>query len=130
MNGINKVIIVGNLGADPVVKEFDNGGMAAKFSVATTDSWTDKQTGEKHEATEWHRVDVHGGLAKIAKQYLKKGAKVYIEGKLRTRKYDDKNGVERYATEIMINGYNSALQMLDKNPNAPVDATNGENAPF
>jgi len=130
MKGINKVIIVGNLGANPVTKEFDNGGIAVKFSVATTDSWTDKKSDVKHEVTEWHNVDVHGGLAKIAKQYLKKGSKVYIEGKLRTRKYLNEDGIERYTTEIIVNGYNSALQMLDKNPNTPVEPSNGENPPF
>jgi single-strand DNA-binding protein len=130
MSGINKVTIIGNLGNDPETKVFSNGGMAVKFSVATSESWTDKQTGEKREVTEWHNIDVQNNLAKVAQQYLKKGSKVYLEGKLRTRKYTDKNGIERYTTDIILNGYNSVLQMLDRNPNAPVDATDGEKAPF
>jgi len=130
MSGINKVMIVGRLGGDPVTKQFDNGGMAVKFSVATSETWTDKKTGEKREVTEWHNIDIQNSLAKVAQQYLRKGSNVYLEGKLRTRKYTDKSGIERYRTEVILNGYNSALQMLDKNPNAPVDATNGENAPF
>ena len=123
MSGINKVTIVGNLGNDPETKEFSNGGMSVKFSVATSESWTDKNTGEKREVTEWHNIDVQNNLAKVAKQYLKKGSKVYLEGKLRTRKWTDKSGVERYTTDIILNGFNSVLQMLDRNPNATAPQT-------
>jgi single-strand DNA-binding protein len=129
MSGINKVTIVGRLGGDPVTKQFDNGGMAVKFSVATSETWTDKQTGEKRETTEWHNIDIQNNLAKVASQYLRKGSNVYLEGKLKTRKYTDKNGIERYVTEVILNGYNSALQMLDKNPNAST-ATTAEQPPF
>jgi len=130
MSGINKVTIVGNLGNNPEVKEFDNGGMSVKFSVATSESWTDKASGQKREVTEWHNIDVQNGLAKIAKQYLRKGSKVYLEGKLRTRKWTDKDGVDRYTTDIILNGFNSVLQMLDKNPNASAPQTEQEPQPF
>jgi single-strand DNA-binding protein len=129
MSGINKVTIVGRLGGDPVTKQFDNGGMAVKFSVATSEAWTDKQTGEKREVTEWHNIDIQNNLAKVASQYLRKGSNVYLEGKLKTRKYTDKNGIERYVTEVILNGYNSVLQMLDKNPNASATTT-AEQPPF
>jgi len=109
MRGINKVIIVGNLGADPETRQFPNGGSVTNISVATSEQWTDKQTGEKREATEWHRIVLFNRLGEIAAQYLRKGSKVYIEGSLRTRKWQDQNGQDRYITEIRAD----QLQMLD-----------------
>ena len=109
--GINKVIIVGNLGADPEVRHTGGGTAVCSFNVATSESWTDKQSGEKQERTEWHRVKMFGRLAEIAGEYLKKGRQVYIEGSLRTDKYTDKQGVERYSTDIIAN----EMQMLGGN---------------
>lgn len=106
--GINKVILVGNLGADPEVRYTASGTAITSLSVATSESWTDKQSGEKQERTEWHRVKLFGRLAEIAGEYLKKGRQIYIEGSLRTDKYTDKQGVERYSTDIVA----SEMQML------------------
>jgi len=114
MAGINKVILVGNLGAKPEVKYASNGNAISNLSVATSESWTDKSTGQKQERTEWHRVSLFGKLAEIAGQYLDKGSKVYVEGKLQTRKYTDKNGVERWTTDVVVSGFNGTLQMLDR----------------
>ena len=114
MAGINKVILVGNLGAKPEVKYATNGNAIANLSVATSDSWTDKNTGQKQERTEWHRVSLFGKLAEIAGQYLDKGSKVYVEGKLQTRKWQDQNGQDRYTTEVVVSGFNGTLQMLDR----------------
>ena len=107
--GINKVILVGNLGADPEVRYMPQGGAVANMTIATSESWTDKATNERKEQTEWHRVVIYQRLAEIAGEYLRKGSKVYIEGKLKTRKWTDKDGIERYTTEIVAN----ELQMLD-----------------
>lgn len=109
MRGVNKVILIGTLGADPEVKQFSNGGSIANISVATSEQWTDKQSGEKREATEWHRVSLANRLGEIAAQYLRKGSKVYIEGKLNTRKYQAQDGTDRYVTEIKA----FSMQMLD-----------------
>ena len=109
MRGVNKVIIIGNLGADPETRQFSNGGSVTNISVATSEQWTDKQTGEKREATEWHRISLFNRLGEIAAQYLRKGSKVYIEGSLRTRKWQDQNGQDRYTTEIRAD----QMQMLD-----------------
>lgn len=114
MRGVNKVIIVGNLGADPETRSFANGGMVCNISVATSEQWTDKQTGERREATEWHRIQFSNRLAEIAAQYLRKGSPVYVEGSLRTRKWQDQNGQDRYTTEIRAMN----MQMLGSNPNA------------
>ena len=114
MAGINKVILVGNLGAKPEVKYASNGNAISNLSVATSESWTDKSTGQKQERTEWHRVSLFGKLAEIAGQYLDKGSKVYVEGKLQTRKYTDKDGVERWTTDVVVSGFNGTLQMLDR----------------
>lgn len=111
MRGVNKVIIIGNLGADPEARQFNNGGSVTNISVATSEQWTDKQSGEKREATEWHRVSLFNRLGEIAAQYLRKGSKVYIEGSLRTRKYQAPDGSDRYATEIRAD----QMQMLDSN---------------
>ena len=100
MRGVNKTITIGTLGADPEVKQFSNGGSVTTISVATSEQWNDKQTGERCEATEWHRIQFNNKLAEIAAQYLRKGSQVYIEGKLKTRKYQDQNGQDRYVTEI------------------------------
>jgi single-strand DNA-binding protein len=114
MAGINKVILVGNLCAKPEVKYASNGNAISNLSVATSESWTDKSTGQKQERTEWHRVSLFGKLAEIAGQYLDKGSKVYVEGKLQTRKWQDQNGQDRYTTEVVVSGFNGTLQMLDR----------------
>jgi|TARA_B100001142_G_scaffold55766_1_gene54280 single-strand DNA-binding protein len=123
MAGINKVILVGNLGAKPEIKYASNGNAISNLSIATSESWTDKSTGQKQERTEWHRVSLFGKVAEIAGQYLDKGSKVYVEGKLQTRKWQDQNGQDRYTTEVVISGYSGTLQMLDRrddmNSNAP-----------
>lgn len=108
MASVNKVIIVGNLGRDPEMRTFPSGDQVANVTVATTDKWKDKQTGEMKEATEWHRVTFNGRLAEIAGQYLRKGSQVYVEGSLRTRKWTDQSGVEKYSTEIRAD----QMQML------------------
>lgn len=106
---VNKVIVIGNLGADPEVRYMPSGGAVTSISVATTESWRDKQSGENQERTEWHRIVMFNRLGEIAGEYLKKGSKVFIEGKLRTRKWQDKNGQDRYTTEIVAD----EMQMLD-----------------
>ncbi len=128
MAGINKVILVGNLGAKPEVKYAANGNAIANLSVATSESWTDKNTGQKQDKTEWHRVSLFGKLAEIAGQYLDKGSKVYVEGKLQTRKWQDKNGQDRYTTEIVVSGFNGTLQMLDRR-DGPTDGAPQQSAP-
>ena len=111
---VNKVILVGNLGADPEVKQFQNGGQVCNLRIATSDSWRDKATGERKEKTEWHAVAIFSeGLVKVAQSYLKKGSKVYLEGKLQTRKWQDKDGNDRYTTEIVLQGFDATLVMLD-----------------
>ena len=112
MSGVNKAIIVGNLGADPIVNYTADGRAIARLSVATSEVWNDRNTGEKQERTEWHRVSMFGKLAEIAKEYLHKGSQVYIEGKIQTRKWQDKEGQDRYTTEIVVQGYGGILQML------------------
>ncbi|MDC5274987.1 single-stranded DNA-binding protein [Acinetobacter baumannii] len=109
MRGVNKVILVGTLGRDPETKTFPNGGSLTQFSIATSEVWTDKNTGERKEQTEWHRIVLHNRLGDIAQQFLRKGSKVYIEGSLRTRQWTDQNGQERYTTEIR----GDQMQMLD-----------------
>jgi single-strand DNA-binding protein len=111
---VNKVILVGNLGADPEIRHTQDGRPIANLRVATSDSWRDKASGERREKTEWHRVVIFNeNLAKIAEQYLKKGAKVYLEGSLQTRKWEDQQGQERYTTEVVLQGFNAQLTMLD-----------------
>ncbi|MGY8681781.1 single-stranded DNA-binding protein [Bradyrhizobium sp. UFLA05-153] len=111
---INKVILVGNLGKDPEIRRTQDGRPIANLSVATSETWRDKATGERKEKTEWHRVVIFNeGLAKVAEQYLKKGAKVYVEGALQTRKWTDQSGAEKYSTEVVLQGFNSNLTMLD-----------------
>jgi len=111
---VNKVILVGNLGADPEIRRTQDGRPIANLSVATSETWRDKNTGERKEKTEWHRVVIFNeGLCKVAEQYLKKGSKVYIEGALQTRKWQDKDGKDKYSTEVVLQGFNSTLTMLD-----------------
>jgi single-strand DNA-binding protein len=111
---VNKVILIGNLGADPEVRRTQDGRPIVNLRVATSETWRDKNTGERKEKTEWHRVVIFSeGLCRIAEQYLKKGAKVYLEGQLQTRKWTDKDNIERYSTEVVLQGFNSALTMLD-----------------
>jgi single-strand DNA-binding protein len=111
---INKVILIGNLGADPEIRHTQDGRPIANLRVATSDSWRDKATGERRERTEWHRVVIFNeGLCRIAEQYLRKGSKVYLEGQLQTRKWEDQSGQERYTTEVVLQGFNSQLTMLD-----------------
>jgi len=122
MSGINKVILIGNLGAKPELKYSATNTAITNLSVATSESWTDKNTGQKQEKTEWHRVSVFGKLAEVVSNYCDKGSKVYIEGKLQTRKYQDKAGADRYTTEIIVSGFNSVIQMLDSvNKNTTTD---------
>lgn len=111
---VNKVIIVGNLGRDPEVRSFQNGGKVVNLNIATSETWRDKQSGERKERTEWHRVSIlNEPLAKIAEQYLKKGSKVYIEGQLETRKWQDQSGAEKYTTEVVLRPYRGELTLLD-----------------
>jgi single-strand DNA-binding protein len=111
---VNKVILIGNLGADPEIKRTQDGRPIANLRIATSDTWRDKATGERKEKTEWHRVVIFSeGLCKIAEQYLKKGSKVYIEGQLQTRKWTDQQGVEKYSTEVVLQNFNSTLTMLE-----------------
>jgi single-strand DNA-binding protein len=111
---VNKVILVGNLGADPEVRTLPSGGKVVNLSVATSDSWRDKNTGERREKTEWHRVVIFSeGLVRVAEQYLRKGSKVYLEGALQTRKWQDQSGQDKYSTEVVLQGFNSNLTMLD-----------------
>jgi single-strand DNA-binding protein len=111
---VNKVILIGNLGKDPEIRRTQDGRPIANLSVATSESWRDKNTGERREKTEWHRVVIFNeGLAKIAEQYLKKGSKVYLEGALQTRKWQDQSGQDRYSTEVVLQGFNAQLTMLD-----------------
>ncbi|WP_462157075.1 single-stranded DNA-binding protein [Pseudoalteromonas sp. GB56] len=110
--GINKVILVGNLGQDPEVRYMPNGNGVANISIATSDSWKDKNTGQMQERTEWHRVVLFGKLAEVAGEYLRKGSQVYVEGKLQTRKWTDQSGQEKYTTEIVVDGFDGKMQML------------------
>lgn len=110
--GVNKVILVGNLGDDPTLRYMPNGGAVANITIATSESWRDKQTGEQREKTEWHRVSLFGKLAEVAGEYLRKGSQVYIEGQLQTRKWQDQQGQDRYTTEVVVQGFNGVMQML------------------
>jgi len=113
-SSVNKVILVGNLGADPEIRRTQDGRPICNLRVATSENWRDKATGERREKTEWHRVVIFNeGLCKVAEQYLRKGSKVYLEGQLQTRKWEDQSGQERYSTEVVLQGFNSTLTMLD-----------------
>ena len=110
---VNETVLIGNLGKDPEIRTFQNGGRVAHFSLATTESWKDKKTGERKEKTEWHQVAIMAeGLVTVAEKYLKKGAKVYVEGRMETRKWTDKEGTERYSTEVVVRPYRGDLVML------------------
>ncbi len=123
--GVNKVILIGNLGNDPEVRYMPSGGAVTNLRIATTDTWRDKQSGERQEQTEWHQVVFFGKLAEIAGEYLKKGSRVYVEGRLRTRKWQDKSGNDRYTTEIVVND----MQMLDsRGGSASFDNERGSSA--
>lgn len=125
MRGVNKVILVGTLGRDPETKSFPNGGSITQFSIATSESWNDKNTGERKEQTEWHRIVLNNRLGEVAQQYLRKGSKVYIEGSLRTRQWTDQNGQERYTTEIR----GDSMQMLDSARPSDSQGQGGYNEP-
>ncbi|MEO5640383.1 MAG: single-stranded DNA-binding protein [Sphingomicrobium sp.] len=111
---VNKVILVGNLGKDPESRSFANGGKVVSFSVATSENWKDKSSGDRKEKTEWHNVSIFSeGLARVAEQYLKKGSKVYLEGQLETRKWQDQSGNDRYSTDVVLRNFNSSMVLLD-----------------
>lgn len=111
---VNKVILIGNLGRDPEVRTFQNGGKVCNLRIATSETWKDRNTGERRERTEWHTVAIFSeGLVRVAEQYLRKGSKVYLEGKLQTRKWQDQSGQDRYSTEIVLQGFDATLVMLD-----------------
>jgi len=115
MSSVNKVIIVGNLGRDPEARSFPNGGKVVNLNIATSERWKDRTSGEQKERTEWHQVVItNEGLCKVAERYLRKGSKVYIEGQLRTRKWTDKDKIDRYSTEVVLGAFNSTLVLLDK----------------
>ena len=126
MRGVNKVIIIGHLGADPETRQFSNGGSVTNISVATSEQWTDKQTGEKREATEWHRIVLFNRLGEIAAQYLRKGSQVYIEGSLQTRKWQDQNGQDRYITEIKANNMQILSGLAYSEPQPPQPPISGD----
>ena len=123
---VNKVILIGNLGSDPEVRTFPNGGKVCEFSVATSERWKDRNTGENRERTEWHRISITSEpLVRIAEQYLKKGSKVFLEGQLQTRKWEDKDGIEKYTTEVVLQNFNGNLTMLGgRNDNSSGDFGN------
>jgi len=127
---VNKVILIGNLGRDPEVRFSQDGKKIVNFSIATSESWKDKSTGERREKTEWHRIVIFSdGLAGIAERFLKKGSKVYVEGALQTRKWTDNAGVEKYSTEIVLQGFNSTLTMLDGRSDSGGSGSYGGGAP-
>ncbi len=120
---LNKVMLIGNLGADPVIRQTQDGKKLAQLSLATSESWKDKSTGEKKEKTSWHRIVIfNDGLAGVVESYLKKGSKVYVEGQLQTRKFTDQSGQEKYTTEVVLGNYNGALTMLDSRGGMPSDS--------
>ncbi|WP_411293144.1 single-stranded DNA-binding protein [Vibrio cholerae] len=127
---VNKVILIGNLGQDPEVRYMPSGGAVANITIATSETWRDKATGEQKEKTEWHRVTLYGKLAEVAGEYLRKGSQVYIEGQLQTRKWQDQNGQDRYSTDIVVQGYNGIMQMLGgRTQQGGMPAQGGMNAP-
>ena len=127
MSGINKVILVGRLGKEPDVRYTQDGEAIANITLATSESWKDKNTGQKNEKTEWHRVVFFGGIAGIVGEYLHKGSNIYLEGKMQTRKWQDKEGQDKYTTEVVVSGFKGVMQMLD-NANQPPQQ-NQNNAP-
>ena len=130
MSSVNKVILIGNLGNDPDIRTFSSGDKVANLSVATSEKWKDKNSGEKKEKTEWHRVSVFGALADICEKYLHKGSKVYIEGKLETRKWQDASDADKYSTEVIVRGFGGNLTMLDgRNDAQPQQQTDSQPQP-
>ncbi|EGR4166140.1 single-stranded DNA-binding protein [Vibrio cholerae] len=128
--GVNKVILIGNLGQDPEVRYMPSGGAVTNITIATSETWRDKATGEQKEKTEWHRVTLYGKLAEVAGEYLRKGSQVYIEGQLQTRKWQDQSGQDRYSTEVVVQGYNGIMQMLGgRAQQGGMPAQGGMNAP-
>ncbi|BEE16127.1 single-stranded DNA-binding protein [Aeromonas enteropelogenes] len=125
--GINKVILIGNLGQDPEVRYMPSGGAVTNITLATSETWRDKQTGEQKERTEWHRVVFMGKLAEVAGEYLKKGSQVYVEGKLQTRKWQDQSGQERYTTEVLVDSFSGVMQMLGGRPQGAGQGMGGQN---
>ena len=130
MSGVNKVILIGNVGHTPEIRTTENGNKIASFSVATSETWKDKTTGERKEATEWHKVAVFNqGVAKVVEQFVKKGTKLYLSGKMKTRKYTGQDGIERYVTEVVIGAFDGELVLLDgkeKGSSLPPPATAGD----
>ena len=125
---VNKVILVGNLGRDPETRTFQNGGKVCNFAIATSENWKDKNTGERQERTQWHNIAIFSEpIARIAEQYLKKGSKVYIEGQLETRKWQDQSGNDRYSTEVVLKGYNGTMTMLDSRAESAALSSNQNN---
>lgn len=128
---VNKVILIGNLGADPEIRRTQDGRPIANLRIATSETWRDKTSGERKEKTEWHRVVIFNeGLCKIVEQYVKKGSKVYIEGALQTRKWTDKDGIEKYSTEVVLQGFNSSLTMLDSRGGGSSESSGGGGGDF
>jgi single-strand DNA-binding protein len=128
---VNKVILVGNLGADPETRSFQNGGKVCNLRIATSESWKDRNTGDRQERTEWHTVAIFSeGLVGVAERFLKKGSKIYIEGQLRTRKWQDQNGQDRYSTEVVLQGPGAVLTMLDGAPGGGGDRGGGDRGGF
>ncbi|EGQ7975806.1 single-stranded DNA-binding protein [Vibrio parahaemolyticus] len=123
---VNKVILVGNLGNDPEIRYMPNGGAVANITIATSESWRDKATGEQREKTEWHRVVLFGKLAEVAGEYLRKGSQVYVEGQLQTRKWQDQSGQDRYSTEVVVQGFNGVMQMLGGRAQGGAPAMGGQ----
>ncbi|MFM1704695.1 single-stranded DNA-binding protein [Aeromonas salmonicida] len=127
--GINKVILIGNLGQDPEVRYMPGGNAVTSITLATSDTWRDKQTGEQRERTEWHRVVFMGVLAEVAGKHLKKGSQVYVEGKLQTRKWQDQSGQERYTTEVLVDSFTGVMQMLGGNGGGKQQGTSNQPRP-
>ncbi|MGE6140418.1 single-stranded DNA-binding protein [Aeromonas rivipollensis] len=127
--GINKVILIGNLGQDPEVRYMPGGNAVTNITLATSDTWRDKQTGEQRERTEWHRVVIMGVLAEVAGKHLKKGSQVYVEGKLQTRKWQDQSGQERYTTEVLVDSFTGVMQMLGGNGGGKQQGTSSQPRP-
>lgn len=129
MSSLNKVMLIGNLGAEPEIRTFGNGGKVCNLRIATSETWNDKNTGEKREKTEWHTVAIFSeGLVRVCEQYLKKGSKVFIEGQLQTRKWQDQSGNDRYSTEVVLQGFNGTLTMLDGKSQQSSDTGGGYGA--
>ena len=130
MSSVNKVILVGNLGRDPEIRSFQNGGRVVNLRIATSETWKDKTTGERKEKTEWHSVAIFSeGLCSVAERFLRKGSKVYLEGQLQTRKWTDQQGAERYSTEVVLQGFNATLVLLDDKRGASDGGSSGAPEP-